>query len=150
MVEFYANNSVDTPDYWVGEKAVRSNYPGGVYTQTSALRFMDDPNKDGRSPACWSATLGNLDVHYSSGPANHMFYLLANGGTSKCNSNVVVGIGNLKAAQIWYKALTEFMMPSTNYAQARTAALNAAASLFGAGSTEHTRTAAAFAAINVN
>ena len=52
---------------------------------------MDDPRKDGISPACWSSTVGNLNVHYSSGPNNHMFYLLSNGGTSKCNGAVVGG-----------------------------------------------------------
>ena len=76
MVEFFANNAQDTPDYWIGEKALRSNYPGGVYTETQALRYMDDPHKDGTSPACWSSTVGNLDVHYSSGPNNHMFFIV--------------------------------------------------------------------------
>jgi Zn-dependent metalloprotease len=150
MVEFFANNAVDTPEYWVGEKAIRSNYPGGVYTQTSALRYMDDPHKDGNSPACWSLGIGALDVHYSSGPSNHMFYLLSNGGTSKCNGNVVAGIGNDKAQQIWYRALTDFMTQSTNYHQARTAALNAATAIYGAGSPERAATAVAFSAINVN
>ncbi len=42
--------------------------------------------------------MGNLNVHYSSGPNNHMFYLLSHGGTSKCNGAVVAGIGNDKAA----------------------------------------------------
>jgi hypothetical protein len=78
-----------------------------------------------------------------------MFYLLANGGTSECNGNVVTGIGNADAAQIWYRALTEHMTSSTNYHQARTAALDAATDLYGFGSTEYMATAAAFTAINV-
>jgi Zn-dependent metalloprotease len=61
----------------------------------------------------------------------------------------VAGIGNDKAARIWYRALTDFMTSSTNYGQARTAALNAASVLYGAGSTEYLATAAAFSAINV-
>ena len=36
-----------------------------------ALRFMDKPSKDGNSADCWSSGVGNLDVHYSSGVANH-------------------------------------------------------------------------------
>src|SRR2546428_8590052 len=111
---------------------------------------MDDPAKDGRSPACWSATIGNLDVHLSSGPSNHMFFLLSHGGTSKCNGNVVVGIGNNKASRIWYKALTDIMTASTNYHRARTAALSAATMLFGAGSVEVNTTAAAVSALNVD
>jgi Zn-dependent metalloprotease len=79
-----------------------------------------------------------------------MFYLLAKGGTSKCNGNVVSGIGNDKAGAIWYLALTTYMTSSTNYAQARTAALNAASALYGSGSPERNAVAAAFSAINVN
>jgi Zn-dependent metalloprotease len=111
---------------------------------------MDDPFKDTRSPACWSSTLKNLDVHYSSGPNNHMFYLLANGGTSKCNGQSVTGIGRGEAARIWYDAVTNRMTASTNYAGARTACLAAAAALYGSGSTERNAVAAAYSAINVN
>jgi len=150
MVEFFANNAQDTPDYWIGEKALRSNYPGGVYTETQALRYMDDPHKDGTSPACWSSTVGNLDVHYSSGPNNHMFYLLSHGGTSKCNGQVVAGIGNAKASQIWYRTLTAHLVASSNYHDARTAAITSAGELYGAGSAEQNAVAAAFAAIGVN
>jgi Zn-dependent metalloprotease len=150
LVEFYANNPQDTPDFWIGERIYRANWPGGVYNQTQALRYMDDPSRDGASPACWSSTVKNLDVHFSSGPNNHMFYLLAHGGTSKCNGNVVAGIGNAKAGAIWYKAISDHMTASTNYAGARTAALNAAAALYGAGSPEQNAVAAAYSAINVN
>jgi zinc metalloprotease ZmpA len=89
-------------------------------------------------------------VHYSSGPGNHMFYLLAQGGTSKCNGLTVAGIGNEKAARIWYKAVADYMTSSTNYAGARTAVLNAAATLYGGTSAEYSAVAAAFRAINVN
>jgi Zn-dependent metalloprotease len=139
MVEFFANNPQDTPEYWIGERIIRSNYPGGVYTETHALRFMDNPSLDGRSQNCWFSGIGNLDVHFSSGPNNHMFYLLAHGGTSVCNGQVVSGIGNDKAARIWYKALTEYMTPTTNYRRARLAAISAANALFGSGSPESCR-----------
>jgi Zn-dependent metalloprotease len=150
LVEFYANAAPDVPDYWIGERIYRANYPGGVYTETNALRYMDDPHKDGISPACWSSTIGNLNVHYSSGPNNHMFYLLAHGGTSKCNGAAVTGIGNARAGAIWYRAITDYMTASTNYHGARAAALGAAAALYGAGSTEYNAVAAAYSAIGVN
>jgi Zn-dependent metalloprotease len=111
---------------------------------------MDDPARDGRSPACWSSGIGQLNVHHSSGPNNHMFYLLSRGGTSRCNGQAVTGIGNDRAGRIWYRAITDFMTASTNYHGARTAALNAAAALYGAGSVEHTAVGAAYTAINVN
>jgi Zn-dependent metalloprotease len=156
LVEFsQPAGSPDAPDWWIGERIYRSNWTGvaptATYTQTKALRYMDDPAKDGASPACWSSTLKNLDVHYSSGPNNHMFYLLANGGTSKCNGNVVAGIGNDKAARIWYKAISDYMTASTNYAGARTACLNAAVALgYLAGSAEYAAVVAAYAAIDVH
>lgn len=150
MVEYKVNSTLDTPDYWIGERIYRSNWNGSTYNQTKALRYMDDPFKDGASPACWSSTVGSLDVHYSSGPNNHMFYLLAEGGTSKCNGSNVSGIGRDAAARIWYKALSDYMTASTNYHGARTAALNAAAALYGTGSAQYNGVNAAYAAINVN
>jgi Zn-dependent metalloprotease len=150
VVETTVNNALDVPDFWIGERIYRSNWSGNTYTQTSALRYMDDPHKDGTSPACWSAGIGGIDVHYSSGPNNHFFYLFANGGTSKCNGAPVTGIGIVKAAAIWYDAITNRMTASTNYAGAKAAVVAAAQALYGVGSPEATSAAAAYAAINVN
>jgi zinc metalloprotease ZmpA len=52
--------------------------------------------------------------------------------------------------RIWYKALTDFMTKSTNYHQARTAALDAATALYGNGSPEYNAVNAVYASINVN
>jgi zinc metalloprotease ZmpA len=150
LVEFATSNALDAGDWWIGERIYRSNWSSGSYVQTKALRYMDNPGADGASPACWSSGIGSLDVHYSSGPNNHMFYLLANGGTSKCNSRVVTGIGRDKAARIWYKAISDYMTASTNYRGARTATLSAAAALYGSGSAEYTAVGSAYSAINVN
>ncbi|MFG3233142.1 M4 family metallopeptidase [Streptomyces antibioticus] len=152
-VEFYAANSSDVGDYLIGEK-ININGDG------TPLRYMDEPDKDGSSRDSWYSGIGNLDVHYSSGPANHMFYLLSEGSGSKTINGVtynsptsdgvaVAGIGRDAALQIWYKALTTYMTSSTNYAGARTAALNAAAALYGSGSTQYAGVGNAFAGINV-
>ncbi|MFK0288366.1 M4 family metallopeptidase [Streptomyces sp. NPDC090499] len=152
-VEFYANNSTDVGDYLIGEK-IDINGDG------SPLRYMDEPDKDGSSADSWYSGVGNLDVHYSSGPANHMFYLLSEGSGSKTINGVtynsptsdgvaVAGIGRAAALQIWYKALTTYMTSSTNYAGARTAALNAAAALYGTSSAQYAGVGNAFAGINV-
>jgi Zn-dependent metalloprotease len=151
LVEWTVSSAADAPDWWIGERIYRSNYAAnGTYTQTRALRYMDDPRKDGASPACYSKNMKGLDVHYSSGPNNHFFYLLANGGTSACNGRVVTGIGRDDAARIWYKAISDYMTASTGYAGARAAVLNAAAALFGVGSPQYNAAAAAYSAINVN
>jgi Zn-dependent metalloprotease len=154
LIEFAVDDATDTPDagdYHIGERIFRMNYDasGNNYNEVVALRYMDDPTLDAASPACWSSGLGLLDVHYSSGPNNHMFYLLANGGTSVCNGNVVAGIGRDKAARIWYKAIADHMVASTNYHGARTAALSAATALYGSGSAEYNAVNAAYQAINV-
>jgi Zn-dependent metalloprotease len=84
MVEWYTNNSADTPDYMIGEKIYKSN-PNG----TTALRYMFLPGAaDGnRSYNCYPAGgLTGVDPHYSSGPGNHFFYLLAEGAVSPPSS----------------------------------------------------------------
>ncbi|MFJ1704214.1 M4 family metallopeptidase [Kitasatospora sp. NPDC088346] len=154
MVEFYANLSVDKPDYLIGE---RLNLNGNG----TPLRYMDKPSKDGASADYWSSTVGNKDVHYSSGVANHFFYLLAEGSGAKVingvsynsptyNGAAVTGIGRDKAAKIWYRALTVYMTSTTNYKGARTATLNAASSLYGSTSAEYKAVAAAWTAVHVN
>ncbi|MFF0557496.1 M4 family metallopeptidase [Streptomyces sp. NPDC004266] len=151
--EFYANNSSDPGDYLVGEKIdIRGN--------GAPLRYMDKPSKDGASKDYWSSTLGQIDVHYSSGPANHFFYLLSEGSGAKTVNGVaynsptfdgkpVGGIGISKAERIWYKALTAYMTSTTTYQGARTATLSAATDLYGAGSAEYLAVDAAWAAVNV-
>ncbi|MEU2288851.1 M4 family metallopeptidase [Streptomyces sp. NPDC013178] len=153
-VEFSANNSSDVGDYLIGEK-ININGDG------TPLRYMDQPSKDGASANYWSSSLKNLDVHYSSGPANHFFYLLSEGSGAKTingvsynsptyNGSAVTGIGRAKAAQIWYKALTTYMTSTTNYKGARTATLSAASALYGSTSTEYKAVAAAWSAVNVS
>lgn len=152
-VEFYADNSADVGDYLVGEKV-------DINSNGSPLRYMDKPSKDGNSADSWYSGVGNLDVHYSSGPANHMFYLLSEGSGSKTINGVtynsptsdgvaVTGIGRDAALKIWYKALTTYMTSSTSYAGARTAALNAATALYGTNSAQYAAVGNAFAGINV-
>ncbi|MER6735367.1 M4 family metallopeptidase [Streptomyces puniciscabiei] len=153
-VEFFANNAKDPGDYLIGEK-ININGDG------TPLRYMDKPSKDGGSADYWSSSVGNLDVHYSSGVANHFFYLLSEGSGSKTingvtynsptsNGSTVTGIGRAKALQIWYKALTTYFTSTTNYKAARTGTLSAAAALYGSGSTEYKAVAAAWSAVNVN
>jgi Zn-dependent metalloprotease len=151
LVEFHSNNAEDPGDYLIGENIALNHTP---------LRWMDDPSKDGASAKCWSSTVKNLDVHYSSGVGNHAFFLLAVGSgahtvngvaynSPTCDGSTVTGIGNAAAGAIFYKALTTYMTSNTTYAAARTATLNAARDLYGAGSAEYNATAAAWSAVSV-
>lgn len=150
-VEFSANLASDIPDYLIGEKT-------GL-TTTGALRFMDKPSRDGNSPDCWSNTLAKLDVHYSSGPLNHWFYLTSEGSGAKtingvsynsptCNGSTVSGVGRSVAEKVWYRALTVYLTSASSYKDARDAAIRAAKDLFGDGSTQCFAVENAMKAIN--
>ncbi|WP_069815164.1 M4 family metallopeptidase [Streptomyces sp. TP-A0874] len=152
-VEFYADNSEDVGDYLIGEMV-------DIYGNGEPLRYMDEPSKDGVSKDYWYSGIGNVDVHYSSGVANHFFYLLAEGSGAKeingvqydsptADGSTVEGIGLEKAEQIWFKALTVYMTSSTDYAAAREATLDAASDLYGADSAEYQAVDKAWAAVSV-
>jgi Zn-dependent metalloprotease len=155
-VEFFANNSGDVPDYVIGEKIYRNFNPA-----TNYIRRMDNPALDGGSLNCYSKRAKSVDVHYSSGIANHFFYLLSEGSGAKtingvaynsptCNGSTIFGIGRDAAQRIWYRALTVYMTSSTSYAGARVATLNAARDLYGAGSASYNTVAAAWSAVSVS
>ncbi|GGZ58593.1 peptidase M4 [Streptomyces subrutilus] len=153
-VEFYDNNPADVGDYLVGEK-ININGDG------TPLRYMDKPSKDGSSKDAWYSGLGGIDVHYSSGPANHWYYLASEGSGAKVVNGVsydsptsdglpVTAIGRDAASKIWFRALTVgYFKSTTNYADARVQTLKAAADLYGQGSTVYNNVANAWAAINV-
>ncbi|MCC3771093.1 M4 family metallopeptidase [Streptomyces sp. UNOC14_S4] len=153
-VEFFANNPKVPANYLIGEQ-ININGDG------TPLRYMDQPSKDGASLDYWSPDAGNVDVHYSSGIANHFFYLLSEGSGSKTingftynsptyDGSTLSGIGRGKALAIWYKALTTYMTSTTDYAAARQATLSAAADLYGSGGAEYQAVAATWTAVNVN
>jgi Zn-dependent metalloprotease len=154
-VEWYAANGSDTPDYVLGEEIFADYNPA-----TNFIRRLDKPSLDGASADSWSKSVGRLNVHYSSGVGNHFFYLLSEGSGAKTingvaynsptvNGVTVTGVGISKAEKIWYRALTTYMTSRTDYHGARTATLNAATDLYGAGSAERAAVDKAWAAVNV-
>src|SRR5690606_2364255 len=123
-------------------------------------RYMDKPSKDGKTKHSWYSGLGPIDVHYSSGVANHFFYLLAEASGTKTINGVtydsptsdglrVTGIGRGKAEKIWCRALTTKFPSPTNYAAARTGTLAAAGELYGTDSAEYKAVQDAWAGVNV-
>jgi Zn-dependent metalloprotease len=138
-------------DWMMGKEIAKNGQP---------LRWLYKPSKDGASPNAWSSTIKNLDVHYSSGPNNRMFYFLSQGSSSVSTSDYyssyltkaplnMTGIGSDKAFRIWFRALTTKFTASTNYVDARAKVLLAAQELYGVGSKEATAVQRAYAAINV-
>jgi len=158
MTEAYAraggtgNTIPNTGNDWMMGKEISRN--------GSPLRWMYKPSKDGRSPDAWRSGIGGLDVHYSSGPNNRMFYFLSQGSNASSSSDyyspyltksplAMTGIGSDKAYRIWFRALTTKFISSTNYADARNKVIAAAQELYGAGSKEAIAAQRAYAAINV-
>ena len=138
-------------DWQTGKEISRTGTP---------LRYMYKPSKDGNSPDAWGISLKFLDVHYSSGPNNRMFYFLAQGSNAGKGSEfsspylvktplAMTGIGTDKAFRIWFKANTTKFTASTNYADARNKMLQSARELYGVGSKEDKAVQRAYAAINV-
>ncbi|WP_181768043.1 M4 family metallopeptidase [Streptomyces albidus (ex Kaewkla and Franco 2022)] len=152
--EFHApENKEDVGDFLVGEE-IDINGDG------TPLRYMDKPSQDGNSLDEWSANAGDVDVHYSSGIANHWFFLMSMGsGKSELNGvsydsptsdgSTIKGIGITKAQEIWFKALTENMTENTDYKAAREATVKASNDLFGADSAETKAVEAAWTAVAV-
>lgn len=150
LVEHYAQLANDKPDYLIGEQLFKAS------SGTEAIRFMYQPSLDGESPDCYRSDIGDLDVHYSSGVANHFFYLLAEGSQPKggmasptCDRSTVKGIGRDAAGAIWYRALTVYMTSESGYADARQATEKAATDLFKADSAEFKAVQAAWNAVSV-
>ncbi|WP_051906609.1 Ig-like domain-containing protein [Methylomarinum vadi] len=156
MAEFYSrgangkgNKIPDTGGNWThGEQMTTPAYP-------LKMRFLYKPSKDGKSPDAWSPGLKDIDVHYSSGPMNRAFYFLSQGATTSGDTSStylpqgMTGIGNDKAAKIWFRAMTVYMTSSTDYLGARIACINAARDLYATAGPEEIAVWNAFAAINV-
>ncbi|RKG82554.1 peptidase M4 [Corallococcus sp. CA049B] len=99
-------------------------------TANDALRYMDDPAKDGAS-LDWAPNYNGQDVHYTSGIPNLAFALLSKGGVHPRGRSTinVPAIGVEKAGRIWYKANTDLYTASTTYVQAKAWTIQAAVDL---------------------
>uniref|UniRef100_A0AAU3HTB6 Neutral metalloproteinase n=1 Tax=Streptomyces sp. NBC_01393 TaxID=2903851 RepID=A0AAU3HTB6_9ACTN len=152
-VEFSANNPKNPPNYLVGEK---------LGLDQKFLRRLDHPSLDVLEETIdyWSPAAYDTEVHAGSGVSSHAFYLLAEGSGRKTINGVaynsptydgsrVTGIGRTKATAVFYRALTRYMVSTTDFHDARKATLKAAADMYGANSAEYKAVGAAWAAVNV-
>ncbi|MGW1893211.1 M4 family metallopeptidase [Streptomyces sp. NPDC002004] len=152
-VEFATNNPKNPPNYLMGEKlGLRQKF----------LRRLDHPSLDRIEGTIdnWSPAAYDTEVHAGSGVSSHAFYLLAEGSGKKTiggfhydsptyDGSKVTGIGRAKATSIFYRALTRYMVSTTDFHDARAATLQAAADMYGTSSTEYRTVNAAWAAVNV-
>ncbi|MFD4604919.1 M4 family metallopeptidase [Streptomyces sp. NPDC058464] len=152
-VEFFANNQKNPPNYLLGEK---------LGLAQKFLRRLDHPSLDRLEGTVdyWSPEVANAEVHAGSGVSSHAFYLLAEGSGRKTigattydsptyDGSTVTGIGRAKATAIFYRALTRYMVSSTDFHDARIATLKAAKDLYGATGVEYRTVDQAWAAVDV-
>ncbi len=152
-VEFATDNPKNPPNYLMGEK---------LGLEQKFLRRLDKPSLDKLEGTVdyWSKESYDTEVHAGSGVSSHAYYLLAEGSGKKTIGGVaydsptvdgskVTGIGRSKATAIFYRALTRYMVSTTDFHDARTATLHAAKDLYGARSTEYKTVNKAWAAVNV-
>ncbi|MEO7487106.1 MAG: M4 family metallopeptidase [Ferruginibacter sp.] len=141
-IEFYARPN--KADWLIG---------GDFYV----IRSMSNPNAysqpDTYKGTYWyTGTSDNGGVHTNSGVLNFWFYLLSQGGSDKNDNGFaynVTGLGIDNAAAIAFRTNTVYLVSTAKYADARTASVQAATDLFGAGSAEVTQTNNAWDAVGV-
>ncbi|MEV0582333.1 M4 family metallopeptidase [Nonomuraea sp. NPDC050310] len=142
LVENYANNPNDPPDWLVGEETGLGSGPGG------AIRNMANPSALSH-PNCYTGSFP--EVHAGAGPQNHWFVLTAAGtsASTRCdNGPAITGLGVQKAGQIFMTALNNKTAPWTHL-KARVATLNAAKTLFAPSCTEFNVVLEAWKGINL-
>ncbi len=121
------------------------------------IRSFSNPNAYGQPDTYkgtfWTTSAAdNYGVHTNSGVGNFMFYLLVNGGSGTNdigNSYSVSGIGLSKADKIIYRSEIVYLVSSSQYADWRTACINAATDLYGAGSNEVAQVQNAWYAVGI-
>ncbi|MFJ9536130.1 M4 family metallopeptidase [Streptomyces sp. NPDC101225] len=152
-VEFFTNNAKDRPDYLIGEK---------LGLKQKFLRRLDHPSLDKLEGTIdyWSPQVYDAEVHAGSGVSSHAYYLLAEGSGRKTiggvaydsptfDGSTVKGIGRTKATAIFYRALTRYMVSTTDFHGARVATLKAAKDLYGQNSTEYRTVDRSWSAVDV-
>lgn len=145
-IENYATGSND----WMMGCDIGVNGCGAFRNMMNPNEF-DDPDTY-KGDFWYTGTSDNGGVHINSGVMNKWFYVLSQGesGTNdKEYTYDVKGIGIEKAAAIAYRNLTVYLTASSNYAAARTGALESAADIYGSGSPEYAATAEAWNAVGV-
>lgn len=140
-IRYYGKQSANI-DWFIGDEI------GGA-----PFRNMANPNQY-QNPDCYNGLYWNApnEVHNNSGVLNFWFYLLTEGGNGTNdlgNSYAIDGLGIDAAAAICYRMNAFYLVPSSDFAQARTYAIQAAIDLYGACTNEVEQTTNAWYAVGV-
>ncbi len=124
-----------------------------ISTTGTAIRNMANPNSIQQPDTYHGTYWDNSDEpHTNNGPCIYWFYLLSVGGSgTNDNSQAynISGITMAKAEAIAYRALNNYMTPSTDYADVRNYTIQAAKDLYGPCSNEVIQTTNAWYAVGV-
>ena len=135
---------VDRDDWFLGEDVVINT----TYYPTGHLRDMSNPHNGGTSlndpcyqPAHvsekYTGQQDNGGVHINSGIMNFAYYKFAD------------VIGKDKAEKIWYKSMTDYLVKSSQFVDARVAFVNASTDIYGASSAETNAVKNAFSEVGI-
>lgn len=105
--EFYSSG---TSTWQIGSEILKKE------SGMDALRYFDRPSRDGLSIDSANDYFEGLDVHYSSGVFNRLFYVLAN----------TPGWDVRKAFDVMVKANMDYWIPTTTFDEAGCGVMNAA------------------------
>jgi thermolysin len=137
---------------WAGGEDLIINNFGGVLR---AFRYYPDPLRVG-DPDHYSiryrGSEDNGGVHINSPIVTHAFYLFVEGGQNRTSGARVGGIGmaNIERAEkIFYRAFTQYLVPTSNFSDARQATLRSARDIYGAGSVEEQQLTQAWNAVGI-
>ena len=125
---------LDPGDYLMGEDV----YTPGV--SGDALRSLSNPAKYGQPEHMNSyvnTSSDNGGVHTNSGIPNKAAY------------NTIRSIGKTKAEKIYYRALTVYLTPTSDFSYARACLVQSAADLYGSGSTTYNAVKSAWDSVGV-
>ena len=134
-----------------GEDLFINNFGAGL----RAFRYYPDPLALGDPDHYSIRYIGSEDnggAHRNSPIITHAFFLFVEGGTNRTSGISVSGIGfsNIERAEkIFYRAFTQYLVPSSNFSDARRATLRSARDLYGAGGVEEQQLERAWNAIGV-
>jgi Zn-dependent metalloprotease len=117
---------IDRDDWKIGEDVMQPGQsPGGC------LRDLSNPHNNASQGSNWwqpnhvneqyNGSLDNGGVHINSGIPNHAFYLFANNAA----------VGKDKAEQVYYIALTDYLVKSSQFVDLRIAVIAAATAEYG-------------------
>ena len=96
---YYSYDEKKAPSFMIGDMIMKES------SGYKALRYMDKPSRDGRSIDTAKKYSDGLDVHYSSGVFNRMFYLMA----------TTTGWNTRQAFDVMVKANSDYWTPYENF-----------------------------------